>query len=99
LETTERGGEAEGLAHRLSNYVALALRLDPRVVLTSVTYAQPRFDQPRDDVNLLSVTSAELVVTKRLRSRIDLNIRYSSVTPADVRSTDLELKNALELTF
>lgn len=99
LETADREGEAEGLAHRLSNYVAVTLRLDPRVVLTSVTYAQPRFDHPRDDVNLLSVTSAELVVTKRLRSRIDLNVRYSSVTPADVRSTDVELKNALELTF
>lgn len=98
LDTAQAGGRAEGIAHRSSNYLALTLRADERVALSHVTYAQPRFDAP-SDINLLSVSSAELVVTQRLRSRIDLNVRYASVTPADVKSSDWELKNSLELVF
>lgn len=98
LDTNSAGGRGEGGSHRFSNYLAVTLRAHERIVLSSVTYVQPRFDQP-DDVTVLSVNGAEFVVTQRLRSRIDATYRYDSVTPADVRRSDLELKSALELTF
>lgn len=85
-------------AHRLSNYVAITLKAHERIFLSSVTYAQPRIDQPKD-VDMLSVNSAVFTVTKRLNARIDATVRYSSVTPADVKRSDLELKNSLELLF
>lgn len=90
--------DADGGAHRLSNYLAVTAKVQERIVLSSVTYVQPRLSRPRD-VDLLSVSSADFTVTKRLHSRLDATIRYSSVTPADVQGFDLELKNSLELLF
>jgi hypothetical protein len=98
LDTNASGGRGEGGAHRFSNYLSATLRAQERIVLSSVTYVQPRFDEPTD-ATVLSVNSAEFVVTKRLRSRIDATYRYDSVTPPDVRRSDLELKSALELAF
>lgn len=85
-------------AHRISNYLAVTLKAHDRIVLTNVTYAQPRLNRP-GDVDVLSVSSADFTITKRLHSRIDAVARYSSVKPADIRSFDLELKNSLELLF
>lgn len=96
LSTDEQA--AARVAHRLSNYLAVTVKAHERIVLTNVTYAQPRFDRPRD-VDVLSVSSADFTVTKRLHSRIDAVARYSSVKPADIRSFDGELKNSLELLF
>jgi hypothetical protein len=47
----------------------------------------------------LSVNSAEFSVTPLLQSRLDITMRYESVTPADVNSPDLELRSALEVVF
>lgn len=98
LDTASRGSRGEGVAHRFSNYAALTLRMHDRISVTSVTYAQPRFDEP-SDVTLLSVNGADFEVTELLHSRIDLTVRYDSVTPADVAAADLELKSSLEATF
>jgi hypothetical protein len=98
LDTASRNTRGEGAAHRFSNYVALTLRAEPNISFTSVTYAQPRFDD-FSDVTLLSVTSAEFKITGRLRSRMDVTVRYDAVTPPDVKHADLELKSALELLF
>lgn len=94
-EATERG---QGVAHRFSNYLALTLRAQDRIALSSVTYAQPRFDAPKD-VQVLSVSSADFTITERLHSRLDAVVRYGSVVPGDIRSADFELKNSLELLF
>jgi hypothetical protein len=88
----------EGAAHRCSNYAAVTLRAHPKVTITSVSYVQPRFDAPRD-VKVLSVTQAGFEITDKLRSRIEVTLRYDSVRPTDLSRTDLELKNALELVF
>jgi hypothetical protein len=85
-------------AHRLSNYLAVTLKAHERIFLSSVTYVQPRIDRPKD-ADMLSVNSGVFTVTKRLNARIDATVRYSSVTPSDVRRSDLELKNSLELLF
>ncbi len=89
---------ADSTAHRLSNYLAVSVRAQERIMLSNVTYAQPRLNRPRD-VDLLSVSSANFTITKRLQSRIDAVVRYSSVIPADIDRFDLELKNSLELLF
>ena len=51
------------------------------------------------DYHLLSVNGAEFKVTERLNSRIDVTIRYESVTPSGVESGDLEFKSSLEVSF
>jgi hypothetical protein len=98
LSTGEDSMRGQGGAHRISNYVALTLRAQERIVLSSVTYAQPRADDP-GDVRALSVSSADFTVTKRLHSRLDAVLRYSSVVPPDIARADFELKNSLELLF
>jgi hypothetical protein len=88
----------QGTAHRFSNYASLTLRAHRKIVLTSVTYIQPRFDAP-SDFKILSVTQADFEIVGMLHSRVDITLRYDSVGPSDVSSTDLEIKNGLELVF
>jgi hypothetical protein len=88
----------EGGARRLSNYLAGTLRLDPRILLSSVGYWQPRFGRI-SDYHLLSISSAEFKVTDILQSRLDCTVRYERVTPIDVKPLDFELKSSLELVF
>jgi hypothetical protein len=98
LDTDQGEGRGEGGAHRLSNYLAVTLEVQERIVLSSVSYCQPRFDAP-SDLTVLSVSSADFTITPLLHSRLDTTFRYDSVTPADVHATDLELKSSLELVF
>jgi hypothetical protein len=98
LDSKQAGPAGEGTAHRFSNYAAVTVRAHPKIVLTSVSYVQPRFDEP-SDVKVLNVTQADFEITGMLHSRVDITLRYDSVGPADVRRTDLELKNALEVVF
>lgn len=98
LDTDEGEGRGEGGAHRLSNYLAATVTVQERIVLSNVSYCQPRFDAP-SDVVVLSVSSADFTVTPLLHSRLDATIRYDSVTPADVHAADIELKSSLELVF
>ncbi|MDF3064435.1 MAG: putative outer membrane protein [Polyangiaceae bacterium] len=96
FSTDEPSGD--GTAHRVSNYLAVTLKAQERIVLTNVTYFQPRLTRFRD-VDVLSVSSADFTITKRLHSRLDATVRYSSVLPADIERFDLEFKNSLELLF
>jgi hypothetical protein len=98
LDTEQAGGRGEGAAHRVSNYVSASLEVHDRIVLSNVTYCQPRLDAP-SDVVVLSVSSADFTVTPLLHSRLDATVRHDSVTPADVHATDAELKSSLELIF
>lgn len=86
------------VVHRLNNYVALSLRPDDRILLGSILYYQPRFDEI-SDAHLLSVSSVEFKVTERLQSRMDLTTRYESRPPDGVKTTDVEFKSSLELKF
>ena len=98
LDSRDPAAADGGSAHRFSNYLALTLRAHERIALSSVTYVQPRFDEP-SDFAMLTVNTAAFTITDLLRSRIDVTARYDSVKPFDVRATDLELKSALELVF
>lgn len=98
LSSDDRSARGQGTFHRFSNYASVAARVHARILLSSVTYAQPRFDRP-SDITLLSVNGAEFTVTPMLASRIDATVRYDSVVPSDIRAADLELKSSLELVF
>jgi hypothetical protein len=82
--------------HRLNTYVAFTGRPDERIVLSTILYYQPRFDQ-WNDAHLLNVFSVEFKVTELLQSRFDATTRYESKTPTGVKHGDLELKSSLEL--
>ncbi|HVW30148.1 MAG TPA: DUF481 domain-containing protein [Polyangiaceae bacterium] len=86
------------LVHRSSSYVALTMRPDDRIVFTTVSYYQPRFDE-WTDTHFLNVSSVEFKVTPLLSSRIDATTRYESVVPLGVKRADLEFKSSLELKF
>lgn len=90
--------DADRTAHRISNYLAVTVKAQERIVLSNVTYAQPRLTRFKD-VDLLSVSSADFTVTKRLHSRLDAVVRYSSVVPSDIKRFDVEFKNSLEFLF
>lgn len=102
LEYTAVGSDAEysepNGVHRMNNYAALAIRPDERISLSTVTYFQPRFDEP-GDMHVLNVTGLEFKVTELLQSRIDTITRYETRTPEGVKSTDFEFKSSLELKF
>lgn len=86
------------LVQRWNNYLAIAYRPDERISISTITYYQPRFDEP-SDAHLLNVTGLEFKVTNLLQTRMDATTRYESVTPERVKSTDLEFKSSLELKF
>jgi hypothetical protein len=102
LEYTSIDPSAEilepALVHRLNQYVALVLRPDERIVFSSITYYQPRFDE-WTDAHVLNVSSVEMKVTPILNSRIDATTRYESVVAQGVKRADLEFKSSLELKF
>jgi len=84
--------------HRWNNYVSAALHAHPQITVSNVTYVQPSFTDFAD-MHVLSVFSADFVVTPRLHSRIDATLRYENPRPREVKPTDLELKSSLELVF
>lgn len=86
------------LVHRFNQYLALTMHPDERIVLGTIVYYQPRFDE-WSDAHVLNVSSAEFKVTKVLTSRIDATTRYESVVPTGVKRADLEFKSSLELRF
>lgn len=88
----------EDLYHRSSNYVGINYVIDEKSQLTTVTYLQPRFDQPKD-YRLLNETALILGITKLLAVKVSVTFRYDSEPPIGVKSSDLEVKNSLQVRF
>ena len=80
--------------HRSSNYGGVNLRVGPLVDLSSVAYAQPRFDRPLD-FRILSETLVSFNISKLLSARVSATIWYDNRPPFGVRTYDLEVKNSL----
>lgn len=80
--------------HRSSNYGGVNLRIDPLVELSSVVYAQPRFDRPLD-FRVLSETLVSFTISKLLSARVSATLWYDNRPPFGVRTYDLEVKNSL----
>jgi hypothetical protein len=85
-------------AHRLSTYLALAIRLDEGLTFTSTTYLQPRFDA-LSNYRVLDESSFEATLGKRLTAKLSMVVRYDSNPPTKVKSTDVEIQNSLGATF
>ncbi|MEZ4372774.1 MAG: DUF481 domain-containing protein [Polyangiaceae bacterium] len=101
LEHTELASDVTppdrpALVHRSSNYLTFSWLVDERVSLVSTTYYQPRFDQP-SDYRLFSQLSADFGVTPVLKAGMSLMLRYDSLPPGGVESTDWSVVNTLGL--
>lgn len=98
LSSNEFDPHGERAYERWSNYVAATFRPDERIQLSTVNYVQPAV-KDFSDYKVLSVSSIDFKVLEYLTSRIAATARYESLTPADVRHADLELKSSLEVKF
>ena len=94
LETVPGSEGLKYFWHRSSNYAGVNMRVAPLVDLSSVTYAQPRFDRPLD-FRLLSETLVSFAISKVLSARVSANVWYDSRPPFGVRTYDVEIKNSL----
>jgi hypothetical protein len=86
------------IAHRFSNYLAIAYKASDLVTLTSTTYVQPRFDDFRD-VRSLEEANLVIAVTKRLTTKLGCTLRYDSRPPAGVKTSDVEVRNSIAVTW
>ncbi|HTV26086.1 MAG TPA: DUF481 domain-containing protein [Polyangiaceae bacterium] len=85
--------------HRMNNYVALLLVLEPgRAALGNTLYFQPRFDDLRD-IQLLDVLSLDVTITGRLSASLQGTLRYETPVPEPIKRTDLMVKNLIGVTF
>jgi hypothetical protein len=82
--------------NRSSNYAGLNARLAPFIEASTVTYFQPRFDEPTD-FRILSDSYVSFTISKLLSARVSVNVWYDSDPPPGVRTYDVEIKNSLGL--
>lgn len=88
----------ETLYNRASTYAAVSVRTDDRVELTFTAYLQPRFARPKDyRVFVESLLSIE--ATKHFSVRLYGTVRHDSEPVTTIKKTDLEIRNALTVTF
>lgn len=85
--------------HRSTNYLTVRYNsADDRLRLVQTLYAQPRLDRP-EDFRLLSETSFEIRIVRRLALTINLNVAHDSEPPTGVEETDTVLSNSLRYSF
>jgi hypothetical protein len=89
---------ADYYAHRWNNYVSINYQLDTRVTFASTLYAQPRWND-FSDVRMLEETALIFKITKVLSAAITGSYHYDSQPPAGVKTTDIDVKNVLSVTF
>jgi hypothetical protein len=98
LDSADQNAEGQGTFERWSSYVAATFKPQDRILISTVSYIQPRIDRFAD-YKVLSVSGADFKITNLLHSRLDVTARYESMAPSDVRHADLELKSSLEVVF
>lgn len=85
--------------HRVNNYAALLLVLEPgRATLGDTLYFQPRLDDFRD-IQLLNVLSLDVSITGKLSATLQATLRYETPVPPPIKRTDFVVKNLLGVTF
>jgi uncharacterized protein DUF481 len=85
--------------HRMNNYAALLLVLEPgRAALSNTLYCQPRFDDFRD-LRLLDILSLDVTVTGVVTASLQATLRYENPVPESIKPADLTVKNTLGVTF
>ncbi len=90
--------ESRQVRHRFSSYVTVQWELDARSVLSTTMYVQPAFEDVTN-VRLLDETLLSFKVTKLLVASVAGSVRYDSDPPTGVKTTDMEIKNTLSVTF
>lgn len=93
IESVPGSPQFNDVWHRSSNYVGINIHAAP-VDLSTVTYAQPRFDRPLD-FRILSETFVTFAISKLLSARVSASVWYDNRPPFDVRTYDAEIKNSL----
>lgn len=85
--------------HRLNNYAALLLVLEPgRATLGNTLYFQPRFDDFRD-IQLLNVLSLDVSISGRISASLHCTLRYETPVPTPLERADLVVKNQIGVSF
>jgi len=84
--------------HRLSTYLALSLKPTKQVSIYNTSYYQPLLNN-FEDLRLSSVTSINILVTKRLSFTNTFNITYDSRVPETVPKTIYSFLTGLKLKF
>ena len=88
-----------GEHHRSTNYLTVRYNSeDDRFRLVHILYAQPRLDRLQD-YRLLSETSFEIQLLRRLALAVNLNVAHDSEPPTGVKETDVVLSNSLRYSF
>ena len=85
--------------HRSTNYLTVRYNSeDERFRLVETVYVQTRVDRLQD-YRLLSETSFEIQLLRRLALAINLNVTHDSEPPTGVKETDVVLSNSLRYSF
>ncbi len=85
--------------HRSTNYLTVRYNSeDERFRLVETLYVQTRVDR-LEDYRLLSETSFEIQLLRRLALAINLNVTHDSEPPTGVKDTDVVLSNSLRYSF
>ena len=95
----ELSGARRSEHHRSTNYLTVRYNSrDERLRLVETLYFQTRFDRV-EDYRLLSETSFEIQLLRRLALAINLNVAHDSEPPTGVKETDVVLSNSLRYSF
>ena len=85
--------------HRSTNYLTVRYNSeDERFRLVETVYVQTRVDRLQD-YRLLSETSFEIRLLRRLALAVNLNVTHDSEPPTGVKDTDVVLSNSLRYSF
>ncbi len=85
--------------HRSTNYLTVRYNSeDERLRLVETLYLQTRFDRV-EDYRVLSETSFEIQLLRRLALAINLNVAHDSEPPTGIKETDVVLSNSLRYSF
>ena len=85
--------------HRWTSYLNLKLELfEERLLISTTTYVQPRFDE-FSDLRLLHETDLAIPLTEHLRLGFSISLSHDSEPPEGVKDTDVSLKNRFSYTF
>lgn len=85
-------------AHRWSHYGGFSFDIIDEVNFTTTNYYQPRFDE-FGDYRALLTAGLRFSVTQRLSTKLDVSVRHESRVPEEVKKTDLEWVNAVQVSF
>jgi len=99
IRADSEGNAPSGVAHRSTNFLTTRFTfLDDRLLVQNTVYIQPRIDDP-SDFRALEQFELAVRITGSVALGTALTLTHDSRPPADVKSTDLSLRQTLKFTF